>query len=95
MPQLDFFLFSSQCFTGLLFVLGYLYFLKVLFPYISFFVKIEELDILNILRISDELLMDQVALAIVGTSFIIRIIIIKKYIMYFKAKKFRTSIFIY
>lgn len=42
MPQLDILLFFSQSFSGVIFVSGFLYFSKVLLPYISFFVKFEE-----------------------------------------------------
>jgi len=92
MPQLDLLLFSSQCFTGIIFVLGFMYFSKVLFPYISFFLKIEELDTLNSLDISDELLDDYIILLEFAVSNSLFLKTFGDFVHLLEKKTFTTSI---
>jgi hypothetical protein len=92
MPQLDLLLFSSQCFTGIVFVLGFMYFSKILLPYISFFLKIEEFDTLNTLDISDELLDDQEVLFdfMISNNLFLRTF--SGFVYFLERKTFTTSI---
>jgi len=92
MPQLDLLLFSSQCFTGLIFVLGFMYFSKVLLPYISFFLKIEELDTLNSLDIADELLEDYIILLEFAVSNSLFLKTFGDFVNLLEKKTFTTSI---
>lgn len=92
MPQLDLLLFSSQCFTGIIFVLGFMYFSKVLFPYISFFLKIEELDTLNSLDVSDELLDDYIILLEFAVSNSLFLKTFGDFVHLLEKKTFTTSI---
>jgi len=62
MPQLDILLFFSQSFSGLVFVSGFLYFTKVLFPYISFFVKFENSKVISFFEEINRLLLEQQSL---------------------------------
>ena len=92
MPQLDPLLFSSQCFTGIIFVLGFMYFSKILLPYISFFLKIEEFSTLNSLDISDELLDDQSILLdfMISNNLFLRTF--GSFVQFLERKTFITSI---
>jgi hypothetical protein len=59
MPQLDILLFSSQSFSGMIFISGFLYFSKILFPYISFFVKFDGTKIVYFFEGVNTLLIEQ------------------------------------
>jgi len=94
MPQLDILLFSSQYVTGLLFCLGFFYFSKTVLPYISFFVKLEEYNILNSLEISDEILDDKQHLLVLRSTNRKVVQSIASRINFFKKKTFGTYIFL-
>jgi len=71
MPQLDIYLLYCQYFAGVLFLIGFIYFTKLILPYISIFVKLEEYYTFYYLELVNNLSFFHQELAL-GRSFFFR-----------------------
>jgi hypothetical protein len=92
MPQLDILLFFSQSFSGVVFVSGFLYFSKVIFPYLSFFVKFEEIKVLSFFEEINLLLADQTSLGDSRKQNTLVLKYIKSWFFFFERRIFLNSV---